>query len=305
MISLPPLNWLKAFEAAARHSSFKKAADELNVTPAAVSQHVKSLEDYYDIKLFVRQTRSLKLTRVGKLAAPLMSKALEKFTEACDVIKGDMGRNWLTITAPLSFCMKWLVPRLETFNEKYPKLEIRLNATDELVDICQGQADIGIRYGNGDYPDLEVRTLIDGVYHIVASPELLERHGGLNDFSELDKFPLLHTDWRGSPDLVPGWDMLAKAAGVTNKKIDLHKGHKFSNEMMSIDAAVSGLGIALVSQANSDAELQAGRLVKALDNHSFRNSGFQYHLVRAKSSKSSGSADLLYNWLSEQGSVKD
>ncbi|WP_165390160.1 LysR substrate-binding domain-containing protein [Thalassococcus sp. S3] len=294
---------MKAFEAAARHSSFKKAAEELHVTPAAVSQHVKSLEDYYDVKLFVRQARSLKLTRIGKLAAPLMSNALEKFTEACDVIKGDTGRNWLTLTAPLSFCMKWLVPRLETFNEQHPKLEIRLNATDELVDLCQGQADIGIRYGNGDYPDLEVVPLIDGVYHIVASPDLLERHGGLNDLSELDKYPLLHTDWRGSPDLVPGWDMLVKAAGVNSKAIDLQKGHKFSNEMMAIDAAVSGLGVALVSEANSDAELQSGRLVKVLDHHSFRNSGFQYHLVRSKTNKVSSSADLLYHWLSDQGSI--
>ena len=301
--SLPPLNWLRAFEAAARHSSFKKAAEELNVTPAAISQHVKALEEYYGVKLFTRKTRSMKLTRIGELSSPFMSSALKNFSEACDIIKNDMDREWIVITAPLSFCMKWLVPRLELFNEIYPDIEVRIDATDNLLDLNQGQADIGVRYGDGDYPDLRVSKLVNDSYCAIASPALLERHGGLESISQISNYRLLHTDWRGSQDLVPSWEMWFRAAGVGH--LETGKGHKFSNEMMAIDAAVSELGIALVSRVNAEADLAAGNVVTVLDNIRMSDRDFQYYLVRPQSEDVSKAAESLFSWLCKQGAANN
>ncbi len=299
---MPPLNWMRAFEAAARHSSFKLAADELNVTPAAISQQVRSLEGFYDVKLFVRQTRALELTRIGKLAAPLMSEALDNFAEACFVIKNDIQRDWLTLTAPFTFSMKWLMPQLEKFNEEYPQIEIRINATDDLIDLAHGEADIGIRYGDGNYPDLDVQKLMDGAYHVVASPDFLQKHGGLKRPAELLNHTLLHTDWRGSPDFVPNWEMLLKSAGVPVSDLAASKAHKFSNEMMSIDAAVTGLGIALVSHANVKDELKSGRLVKVFEDSTLNAKKFDYYIVRAKDAAGSKSAAILHAWLCDNAS---
>lgn len=301
--SLPPLTWLRAFEAAARHSSFKLAAEELNVTPAAISQQVRSLEEFYDIKLFVRQTRALELTRVGALSAPLMSRALDLFSEACDVIRDDMQRDWLTLTAPFTFCIKWLMPQLERFNEAYPAIEIRLSATDELVDLNQGEADIGIRYGDGDYPDLDTQKLICGDYDVVASPEVLSRNGGIDDVAGLLGQTLLHTDWRGRPDVVPSWEMWLKSSGVNFTEPISSKGHKFSNEMMSIDAAVAGLGIALVSNANAHEDLKAERLVRVFDDAHLPTSRFDYYIVRPGTGNSSRSAAILHDWLCREAAA--
>lgn len=297
---MPPLNWLRAFEAVARHSSFKLAAEELNVTSAAISQQVRSLEEFYDVKLFVRLTRALELTRLGKLAAPLMSKALESFKEACDVIKNDVHREWLTLTAPFTFCMKWLMPQLERFNEQYPNIEIRINATDDLLDLNQGEADIGIRYGDGNYPNLDVENLMTGSYCLVASPDLFEKSESIKNVSELAQYAFLHTDWRGSSNFVPNWDMWLKAAGIPTNVAKKGRGHKFSNEMMTINAAVSGLGVALVSYANAIDDLKSGKLLKLFEDVQFRSSNFDYYIVRPSSGDSSSVAAILHAWLCKQ-----
>lgn len=301
---MPPLNWLRAFESAARHSSFKDAADELNVTPAAISQHIKSLEDFYDVNLFIRKTRALELTRIGKLSAPLMSKALENFNHACAIIRDDPERDWLTITAPFTFCMKWLMPRLEEFNEEYPKIEIRINATDELIDLNQGEADIGIRYGNGEYPGMKVEPLMRGTYHVVASPDFVERNDGLTDLAKLKNLPLLHTDWRGSPNFVPSWEMWLKSAGLLPTDYALTGGRKFSNEMMTIDAAISGLGLALVSQANSQGDLNIGRLIEVFEDVSLSSGRSEYYMVKPLSVAPSHHTELLYSWLCENAQAE-
>jgi len=298
---IPPLNWLRAFEAAARHASFKMAAQELNVTPAAISQQIKLLEDYFDIKLFERRARSLALTRIGSLSAPLLSKALIDISRACEVIGHDTRRDWLVVTAPLSFCMKWLVPRLERFQERHPDIEVRIDATDELLDLRHGQADIGIRYGKGNYPGLHVTPLIGGAYHAVVSPRLLQKRGGLEDISQLSNFALVHTDWRGSRDAVPSWGMWLQAAGIRHPHAE--KGHLFSNEMMAIEAAISELGIALVSRANVEEDLAAGRLVSVLDNHRMKQADFRYFLVRGQVSNDPVNVDILHAWICAEAGV--
>ncbi|WP_162901366.1 LysR family transcriptional regulator [Breoghania sp. L-A4] len=122
------MNWLRAFEAAARHMSFKNAAEELNVTPAAISQQMRQLEDYYEVRLFDRSPRGLTFTRVGMLAAPLLTAAMSTMESACDAMKNHGKKDVLVVTAPPSFSMKWLIPRLEDFRERHPDIEIRIDA---------------------------------------------------------------------------------------------------------------------------------------------------------------------------------
>lgn len=294
----PPLTWLRSFESSTRHRSFKKAAEELNVSPAAISQQIRQLEEYYDTKLFVRQSRSIELTRIGKLAAPLVQMGFKSITEACSAIESDRNKEALVVTVPPSFCVKWLVPRLERFQDRHPDIEVRIDARDELVNFNAGLADIGVRYGDGNYPDLHVEPLIRDAYWPVCSPQLLEKTGGLNHLSQIAHYRLLHVDWPALSWEAPSWDMWLKAAKTTHP--DLEKGHRFANEMMALEAAVSGFGLALVSQANAEIDLADGRLVKVLENIRPTNRQFQYYLVRVKADPPPESVALFCDWLREE-----
>ena len=294
----PPLTWLRSFESAARHCSFKKAAEELNVSPAAISQQIRQLEEYYDTRLFARQPRSIELTRIGKLAAPLVQIGFKSITEACSAIESDRNKEALVVTVPPSFCVKWLIPRLERFQERHPDIEVRIDARDELVNISAGLADVGVRYGDGDYPDLHVEPLIPDAYWPVCSPQLLERVGGLDHPSRIVNFRLLHVNWPALSWEAPSWDMWLRAAKTVHP--DLEKGHRFANEMMAQDAAVSGLGLALASQANAAIDLAEGRLVKVLENIRPTHRQFQYYLVRVKVDPPPESVALFCDWLREE-----
>ena len=293
--STPPLTWLRSFETAARHCSFKKAADELNVTPSAISQQIRQLEEYYDIRLFVRRPRSLELTRVGGLAAPLLQRGLESITEACNAIESDRNKEVLVVTVPPSFCAKWLIPRLGRFHDRHPHIEVRIDARDDLVDLNTGWADVGVRYGDGNYPDLHVEPLIRDVYCPVCSPKLLERTGGLDHLSQITQYRLLHVDWPPLSWEAPSWDMWLKATNTSHP--DLEKGHRFSNEMMALDAAISGIGVALTSRANAAIALADGRLVKVLENIQPIKAQFQYYLVRSKTDSPPQSIARFCAWL--------
>ena len=293
--SKPPLTWLRSFEAAARHLSFKKAAGELNVTPAAVSQQVRQLEDHYDVRLFVRQSRSIELTRVGSLAAPLIQLGFESISEACDAIHGQRDNDAIVVTVPPSFCAKWLIPRLERFRERHPHVDIRIDARDELVNFEFGWADVGVRYGDGNYPNLHVEPLIADFYCPVCSPRLLEKNGGLDQLSQLSRFRLLHVDWPPRTWKVPSWARWLKAAGVAHG--DAERGHRFANEMLAQDAAVFGLGIALVSHANVWIDISRGRLVRVLEHIQPFSRSHDYHIVRAKTTRVSESVTLFCEWL--------
>ena len=295
----PPLTWLRSFESAARHCSFKKAAEELHVTPAAISQQIRQLEAYYGTKLFTRQPGSIGLTRIGKLTAPLVQMGFKSLTEACCAIESDRNKEALVVTVPPSFCIKWLVPRLDRFQDRHPGIEVRIDARDELVNFNAGLADVGVRYGDGNYPDLHVEPLVRDAYWPVCSPQLLQRTGGLDHPSQIVHYRLLHVDWPALSWEAPSWDMWLKAAKTHHP--DLEKGHRFANEMMAQDAAVSGLGLALASQANAAIDLADGRLVRVLENIQPANRQFQYYLVRAKAVPPPESAALFCDWLREEG----
>ncbi len=233
---LPPLKSLRAFESAARHLSFTRAADELFVTQAAVSHQIKSLEEFLGVPLFVRKNRKLLLTDEGQSYWPKIRDIFEILTSATDQIKAQGASGALTVSVVPTFATVWLVPRLSRFNQMYPDIEVRLKASDDVVDFVREDVDIAIYYDTGDYPGMHSVTLLTEQLTPLCSPALLEGERPLRSPEDLKHHTLLHdgstSDWRR-------W---LKYAGV--KGINLHQGPVFSHTSMVQQAAIYGQGIA-------------------------------------------------------------
>src|SRR5271165_2741354 len=170
---LPPLSALRAFEAAARHMSFSKAADELHVTPAAVSHQIHALEQDLGVKLFHRLNRSIELTASARVLLPGLTEAFAGIQSSVRRLRAHNDTGTLTVTASPSFAAKWLVLRLHRFQEQYPEVDVRISATDEVVDLTKGDFDIAIRYGAGHYPGLKIELLLKNEVFPACSPQLL------------------------------------------------------------------------------------------------------------------------------------
>ena len=226
---LPPLNALRAFEAAARHLNFSRAADELSVTPGAVSQQIQNLEDYVGAALFKRTPKGLLLTDAAQTALPALREAFDRLAEAASLLTAAVDGRRLTLTAPPSFAAKWLVPRLGAFEQAHPQVDVWLSAGIELVDLTAGEVDIAIRYGAGRYPGLEVKRLFSETVIPVASPDHLQDNP-LAEPRDLANHTLLHD---GSPDLddsCPDWSMWLAARGL--KSIDGMRGPRFNQSSL-------------------------------------------------------------------------
>src|SRR5690349_7318888 len=210
---LPPLNALRAFEAAARHLNFSRAADELSVTPGAVSQQIQNLEDYVGASLFKRTPKGLLLTHAAQTALPALREAFDRLAEAASLLTAAVDGRRLTITAAPSFAAKWLVPRLGKFESAHPQVDVWLSADLDLVDFATGEVDVAVRYGAGRYPGLEVTRLMSETVIPVVSPELLAQNA-LSEPADLSRHTLLHD---GSPDAdesCPDWSMWLAARGI-------------------------------------------------------------------------------------------
>lgn len=274
---LPPLNSLRAFEAAARHLSFTKAADELHVTPAAISHQIKTLEDYCGAALFRRLTRALVLTETGQAALPALREAFDKLAEAAERLRPAPDTGVLTVSVAPSFCAKWLVPRLDRFHDAHPGFDIRIDATDRLATFDTDGVDIAIRYGDGDYPGLESVCLMGETVIPVCSPDLVAGANALREPADLARHTLLHVFWRMADDKAPSWRMWLKAAGIT--AVDPERGPRFNVDSLAVQAAIGGQGVALVNSALVADDLAAGRLVRPFADMADRETAFCYFLV--------------------------
>ncbi|MEZ5833300.1 MAG: transcriptional regulator GcvA [Dongiaceae bacterium] len=256
MSRLPPLPAIRAFEAAARHGSFTKAAEELGMTQAAVSYQVKLLEDRVGTPLFVRQPRRLVLSEAGKRLAPAIGEAFQRLNAAFATLR-ETDENVLSVTAINTFCTNWLVPRLGTFQVAHPSIAVRLEASSRLVDFSQEDFDVGIRDGKGEWPGLKSHLLFDVDLAPVASPELLRRFGGARKPEDLFDLPLL--DYGDEC-----WHRWFAAAGIA--KVPKLKGPVFQvqTQQMLGSAAIAGQGVALITPALFEMDLAAGRLVEVL-----------------------------------------
>jgi LysR family transcriptional regulator, glycine cleavage system transcriptional activator len=274
---LPPLNALRAFEAAARHLNFSRAADELSVTPGAVSQQIQNLEDYVGVALFKRTPKGLLLTDPAQIALPALREAFDRLAEAASMLTAAVDGRRLTVSVAPSFAAKWLVPRLGQFETLHPQVDVWISAGMELVDFNSGEIDIAIRYGAGRYPGLEVVRLMQETVIPVVSPDLLLTQP-LDDPADLSGHILLHDGSPDADDSCPDWTMWLAARGV--RGVDGTRGPRFNQSSLVIEAAVGGRGVALAKRALAQADLDAGRLVSPFQITTAVD--FAYYLVHPK-----------------------
>ena len=260
---LPRLNSLRAFEAAARHLSFTRAAEELNVTPAAISHQIKALEAFIGAPLFVRLTRALKLTTRGRSALPMLTEGLDVLAEAAEALSGGVETDVFTVTTAPSFASKWLVPRLDDFQERNPDIKVRIDASMTLVDLRRDGVDVAIRYGYGDYPGHSAERLFDEEVFPVCSPKLMSGPHALKTPRDLVHHTLLHAGYAADNPYYPDWRMWLKSAGATG--VDWRKGPEFSLENMAVQAAIEGHGVALVNTSLVRDDLATGDLVRPFE----------------------------------------
>lgn len=257
---LPPLSALRAFEAAARLQSFSKAADELNVTPAAISHQIAALEADLGVSLFNRRNRAVELTASARVLLPGLSEAFAGIQDSVRRLRSHNDTGTLTVTASPSFAGKWLVQRLYRFQEQHPAIDVRISATDTLVDLTRADFDIAIRYGTGRYPELAVELLMKNEVFPACSPALLRDGPPLETPADLRHHVLLHDQQTDRDPLAPSWPMWLKAAGVNDAQAS--HGLSFSANVLALEAAIAGHGVTLAYSTTAAADIAAGRLVR-------------------------------------------
>jgi len=278
-VRLPPLNSLKAFEAAARHLSVKKAALELNVTSAAVSHQIRTLEDYLGVQLFHRYNRSLELTDVAKAALPKLGEGFDYLAQAVALLRKHDGGGSLTVSAAPSFASRWLMPRLHRFIAAHPEIDVRISArmrrvsVDGKGDVAEratveawlADSDVAILYGRGNVPGIMVERLIDLSITPICSPKLLasDHPHPLKTPDDLRHHLLLHDDTGELYDNEPFWRRWLNAAGVSD--VDANKGPHFSHAVLAFEAAIDAVGVLASMPVLAAEDIASGKLVVPFD----------------------------------------
>ncbi|WP_274426610.1 LysR substrate-binding domain-containing protein [Chelativorans sp. YIM 93263] len=284
---LPPLTSLRAFEAAARNLSFKKAADELAVTPTAISHQIKLLEDVLGIQLFVRHTRRIELTEAGRQIFPVLQDGFDRFAAAIDRITAD-ATTGVTVTGTTAFCAHWLMPRLSEFRQAHPHIQLSVWATEEAIDLHRSNATIAIRWGGESSPEHEEVPLFPDRFGVVASPSL-----GVSDYSDLSGATLIHLDWYRTDAETPDWPKWLHAVGAAGQ-LNAASSLRFKDESQALHAAIAGQGIALVSLAIADQALKQGLLVQCFQE---TLPGRHYRLLRSSRRNPTPDAEAVWDWL--------
>lgn len=253
MRRLPPLATLRAFEAAARHLSFKQAAAELAVTPTAISHQIRLLEETLGRRLFERRARRVVLTATGQVLYPALRDGLDTMARAVDAVRAKRSDRAVTLTATMTFTSKWLVPRVAAFRSRHPGIGLRVLASNDPVELRSGAADIAVRYGRGPYPGYRSEPLFQSRFALVCSPHL-----GLRNPADIRRQTVIHFQWRHVDSDTPLWpSWCAKAALPYGPEAEL----TFSDETHALQAAAAGQGVVLANLAFVADELASGALV--------------------------------------------
>jgi LysR family glycine cleavage system transcriptional activator len=270
---LPPLNALRVFEAAARHLSFKGAANELSITQAAVSHQVKSLEDYLGVELFRRAGRGVQLTEAASACLPKLRDGFDALAAAVEMIRERGEETELIITAPPVFTARWLMPRLADFSRREPKIEVRVVGSSKMVDagaldssalmnnldLRAEASGVEIHLGSGQYPGYRSDKLFEISMVVVAAPELANGTPPIKKPEDLAHQMLLHDDAMNLVAHGNAWQKWLAAAQVA-EKVDGSRGPHFSSNILSLEAASQKLGVALALRPLVDADIASGRL---------------------------------------------
>jgi LysR family glycine cleavage system transcriptional activator len=284
---LPPLNALKAFEAAARHLSFTRAADELFVTQAAVSHQIKALEDFLSLKLFIRRNRTLLLTEEGQGYFLELKDIFKNLQDATERLLARGSKGAITVATPPSFASQWLVPRISQFSQLFPDIDVRLKAIDFDEGFLTDDIDVAIYYGRGRWNGIQADKLHTEFLTPLCSPSLFQGSKPLNTLSDLKHHVLLHDSSRAIWKM---WLQHFKVAGV-----NVNQGPVFSHSMMVNQAAALGQGIALGNSVLAKPELDAGRLIMPFEEK--LESRDAYYLVYHEGQGDSGKIAAFREWV--------
>lgn len=283
---LPPLAALRAFEAAARHESFRRAADELAVTPTAISHQIRLLEEILGLALFVRRTRQVALTEAGLRLYPTLRDGFDSFARTIAELRPRTGRVAVTLSATTLFTARILLPALGSFQAQHPDYNLRLHASDEVADLAAGMADIAVRYGAGPFAGLAAEPLLTDRFGVLCSPRL-----GLSAPADLRHTILLHTEWKrraGAPD----WRHWAQLAGMDDLRVA--EGPRFTEDGHALQAAIAGHGAAIASLVLARAEIEAGLLVNPFGPVI---EGATYHVVATPEALAGADVRAVCDWL--------
>ena len=284
---LPPLNSLRVFEAAARHLSFTRAAEELFVTQAAVSHQIKALEEFLGLKLFRRRNRSLLLTEEGQSYFLDIKEIFSSLSEATDKVLERSAKGALTISLPPSFAIQWLVPRLSDFNNQEPDIDVRIKAVDMDEGSLTEDVDVAIYYGRGNWPGLRVDLLYQEQLLPLCSPQVLLNEKPLATIDDLRFHTLLHDTSRKD------WKQFVKQFDLQG--MNVNHGPIFSHSTMVLQAAAHGQGIALGNNVLAQPELDAGRLVAPFEELLISKNAF--YLVCSEKQADTGRIATFREWI--------
>lgn len=291
---MPPLNALRAFEATARHLSFSKAADELHVTPAALSHQIRGLEDLLQLKLFHRRARAIELTEGGRLLYPGVQIGFQNLREAVERLDRTRQDHVLVISATPGLTAKWLAPRLYRFLARHPDIDPRISAGVGYANFTTDGVDVGIRLSAGVHPDLYVEKLSDEWLVPVCSPGLLEGARPLREPADLAHFPLIQVDL---PGIVPTWADWLRMVGVAG--IDTERGLRLNVADHALDAATEGAGVVLAYKLVASRYIGSGQLVVPFGPE-LPMPGRAYHFVCAKGHETRPAIKAFRDWLFEE-----
>ncbi len=287
---------LRAFEAAARLQSFSKAADELRVTPAAISHQIHALEEDLGVSLFNRRNRAVELTTSARMLLPGLTEAFAGIQNSVRRLRSHNDTGTLNVTASPSFAGKWLVQRLHRFQEQHPQVDVRISATDTMVDLTRGDFDIAIRYGTGRYPGLAVELLMSNEVFPACSPALLRDGPPLETPADLRHHALIHDQQVDRDPLAPTWSMWLRAAGVDGA--DAAHGLSFNNNVLALEAALAGHGVTLAYSTTAAADLTAGRLIRLFSLSLPDN--FAYYIATAPGALERPKVKAFRDWLRQE-----
>ena len=296
MRRLPPLNALRAFEAAGRHLSFTRAANELHVTPAAISHQIKALESDLGAKLFRRINGALQLTEAGQGCLPGLREGFDSIAGAVERIRARIDWSILTISAPAAFGARWLVPRIVDFRSAHPDIQIRIDPAIRLMDPVRDGVDVVIEFSQGDYPGRRAQHLFDQPVVPVCSPRLLSGDRPLRSPADLRQQTLIHFDSpAGDPDW-PNWRSWLEANSVAD--IDPNRGPHFKSPNFTMQAILAGHGVALMAELVVENELAAGTLVVPFELP--YPASFGYWALTTSAGSNTEPVSLFCDWLARE-----
>lgn len=287
MPRLPPLNALKSFEATARHLSVKLAAEELCVTPGAVSQMIKTLETHLGVKLFERVVRGLYLTDIGRDYLPAIRNSLRQIAEASARIESMADSGVLSVSVTPFFASAWLVPRMKSFQDRHPDIDLQIVTSSALVDFSRSGIDVAVRHGLGRYPGLRSDRVVTVEMVPVAAPALLETHGRPSSPADLVHWPQVHDADR------KGWSLWFQAQAIAEQPVP--RGPSFDDSSLLLKAILGGQGAGLLPAAMVERERAEGQLVQLLE--AVQVEEFAYYLVCPAGTQSQAKIVAFREWM--------